>query len=401
MPLAFSQPVDIANVGAEALGVPPLSTNWPNTLPTKADREFARCYDKLRQAELRRNVWAFATRRAILRPIDTGTSTWTPSAYNVATSYTVGQVVSYNGDYYQAQEGVQVGDIPDVAATWLRYFGAVVADPWSLPSGSSAGATSTTNVGGYYAGEIVILPEEWAIGNAYVTNTLIVYNQVLYVAVQNSTGQNPSTTGLVYWSPYIGPASGSTTPSVGPFMYSSFSGGPIVYLSLISVNLSFPGIANWLALGGTITPLQILYPIGAGPVTQLGTPNVFRLPNAYLKEAPTDPKGNLSPWVGGPSYNQEEDYLREGNYIVSNQMSVIMLRFVADVIDVPSMDPMFCEALGTRMGWVCCESITQAADKKQACLGAYNLLIKDARLVNGIETGTVDPCEDEYVMVRL
>lgn len=405
MTLAFSLPIDIANVGAEALGVPPLSTGWPATISTKADREFARCYDKLRQAELRRNVWAFATRRAILRPIDTGTSIWTPPTWSAVTAYTVGQVVVYNGDWYQAQEGVAEGDIPNVAATWLKYFGAVVVDPYFVPAGTSVGATSATNTGGYYAGELVIIPESWSGSFAYTKGTLISYNAnaTIYLATQNGTNQNPSTAGSAYWTPYVGPGSGSNNPSVGPFTYSVFAGGPEIWLSLINTNVVSPlsSTATWLQVLGTLQTLQILYPIGAGPLSQITTPNVFRLPNGYLKEAPTDPKGNFAPWVGGPAYNQEEDYLREGNYIVSSQSSVIMLRFVADLIDVTSMDPMFCEALGNRMGWQCCESITQAADKKASCWGTYKDLVKDARAVNGIETGTVDPAEDEYLMVRL
>ena len=176
------------------------------------------------------------------------------------------------------------------------------------------------------------------------------------------------------------------------------SGMVLMNLSLVVGPFSATG---WLAVNGTLATLQILYPIGSGPLSQATTPNVFRLPNGYLRQAPTDPKGQFAPAVGGPAYNQEEDYLFEGNYIVSSCASLIMLRFVADVIDVMNMDPMFCEGLGQRMGWTMCEAMTQAKDKKDDCAAAYKLIMGEARAVNGIETGTVDPAEDEYLMVRL
>ena len=393
MALAFSLPVDIANVGLEALGVDTITAADFASPVTKGGRESSRCYDKLRVAELRRNVWRFATRRVILRPIDTATCIWTPPAYSAAATYAVGAVTSYNGDYYQAQSGVQVGDIPDTAATWLRYFGPLAIDPFFLQ-------TTQTGSGGYYPGELVIIPEAWAIGNAYLANTLILRTGVLYVSLSGNTGHDPAaSTG--YWTPYVGAP--NTVPSLGPFVYSTFGAGPQVYLSLVSGNTVFPSgsATGWLAVNGTLATLQILYPIGSGPLSQATTPNVFRLPNGYLRQAPTDPKGQFAPAVGGPAYNQEEDYLFEGNYIVSSCTSLIMLRFVADVIDVMNMDPMFCEGLGQRMGWTMCEAMTQAKDKKDDCAAAYKLIMGEARAVNGIETGTVDPAEDEYLMVRL
>jgi hypothetical protein len=397
MTLAFSLPVDIANVGLAALGVNQITAADFAVPVTKGGREASRQYDKLRVAELRRNCWSFATRRAMLRPIDTGTVIWAPPTYNAAAAYVVGQVSVYNGDWYQAQEGVQVGDIPNTAATWLRYFGPATADPFFLPPGSTSGGG-----GGYFPGDIVVVPEAYGSGNTYLANTIVDSAGVLYVSLVGANIGHTPATSPTYWAPYVGPSSGSATPSIGPFVYSAFGAGVVVYLSLVSNNQVFPGAnSSWCPVYGSVLPLQILYPIGTGPASDFSTPNVFRKPNGFLRQAPTDPKAGISPWVGGPVYNEEEDYLFEGNYIISKKSGPIMIRFIADVIDVTSMDPMFCEGLGQRMGWAMCEAVTQAADKKQSCLAAYMLVMAEARAVNGIETGDEEPYEDEYVLVRL
>ena len=62
---------------------------------------------------------------------------------------------------------------------------------------------------------------------------------------------------------------------------------------------------------------------------------------------------------------------------------------------------MFCEGLAARMAQEMCEALTQAQDKLATAKAAYEIAMGEARTVNGIEVGTVDPVEDEYVMARL
>ena len=44
-----------------------------------------------------------------------------------------------------------------------------------------------------------------------------------------------------------------------------------------------------------------------------------------------------------------DDWLWQGQYITSGQFEPLYLRFVADIIDVTSMSPMFCEGLAARI----------------------------------------------------
>ena len=322
--LAYSLPVDIANRALQHCRMARITSLFPPDSNMNA-QEIAFCYDKVRTAELERNCWTFSTREVILRPLDTTTLQWTPTTYSATTTYAVGYVVNYNGDYYQAQPGVAVGDIPDIAATWLRYFGPITYDPFI-----------TTNQP-YYAGEIV-------------------------------------------------------------------SNGGVIYLSLISNNMDTPPTANWLVIGGTGAALSILYPIGSGPGFDPTTRNVFRRPYGFLRQAPSDPK-KLDRYVGGPDYYGADDWLWQGQYITSGQFEPLYLRFVADIIDVTSMSPMFCEGLAARIA----KEVGPTLQPDKALLNAlltrvdqaYKLIMGEARTADGILAGTVDPEEDEYIMCRL
>lgn len=397
MALEFSQPVDIANRALQHLGVDAITAASFQTPDSKGARECARCYDKLRGSELRRNLWRFATRRVILRAVDPATFFWTPNAYSAVTTYVFGDVVAYGGDYYQAQVGVQTGEIPDIASSWLKYFGQIACDPFDTSGGTS-----------YFAGEIVVVPEQWQVGNAYAANTIIARTSgatLLYVSLSANTGHDPATS-PTYWQPFA--VTSQNTPPNGPYVYSDFNGGAIVWISMFTQTgitpqnpPAMPAAPAWLAVRGAVTGLQIIYPLGTGPGWEVTTNNIFRLPYGYLRKCPTNPKGQLRPPVGGPAYNAEDDYLTEGNYINSAQPGPILLRFVADVIDVTAMDDMFCEGLAARMAQEMCEALTQAQDKLATAKAAYEIAMGEARTVNGIEVGTVDPVEDEYVMARL
>src|SRR5216684_2721218 len=86
----FTTPVDVANRALQGIGVPRIT----NFTATKAGLETGFAIDMLRQAELRRSVWTFATRRAVLRPIVNTTQNVSFLLYNAATTYAVGDVVS-------------------------------------------------------------------------------------------------------------------------------------------------------------------------------------------------------------------------------------------------------------------------------------------------------------------
>jgi hypothetical protein len=66
----YQTSVDIANRALQHVGGKRIVTLADDSVNASA---VSFCYDKLREAELRRNVWVFSIRKAALRPVDTNT----------------------------------------------------------------------------------------------------------------------------------------------------------------------------------------------------------------------------------------------------------------------------------------------------------------------------------------
>ena len=77
--MSFLTPIDIANRALQHVGASRIDPTLGFTEISKNAQEISFCYDKLRRAELRRNVWRFAIRSAVLRPIDTTTLMLVPA----------------------------------------------------------------------------------------------------------------------------------------------------------------------------------------------------------------------------------------------------------------------------------------------------------------------------------
>src|SRR4051812_5428279 len=92
--VAFLSPVDIANRALQHCGASRIDVGQGFAEDSKNASETAFCYDKLRRAELRRNLWRFATKRAIIRAIDADTMILAPAMWVESTTYFVGSVVS-------------------------------------------------------------------------------------------------------------------------------------------------------------------------------------------------------------------------------------------------------------------------------------------------------------------
>lgn len=322
----FQTSIDIANRALQHCGSARMTAF---TDDSKRAQAVAFCYDKLREAELRRNVWSFAVRKAALRPVDPATTLLVPEPYNPANTYARGALVALGGLNWESTAPNNMGQTPGLDAS-----------AWEL-----------------YAGPLSI--------RAFLTDTTGTISDVAYFSAE-----------LV-----------------------SLAG--VVYRSLVSSNKDIPPSANWLTLGPVSAPLTFLYPVGAGPSTQMDTRNVFLLPDAYLRQAPQDPKaGNIS-FLGAPGGNAVDDWNMENGMIVSATTTLIVLRFVASVTKVPTMDPMFCEGLGARIGLEVCEEVTQSAEKLQTIGAAYKTFMSEARTVNGIEEGPVESPEDDWITCRI
>lgn len=142
----------VANRACQRVGCLRIADGALFTEDSKQANEIKACYDILRRAELRRNIWRFSVRRAPLRPVDTTTQIFTPAAWSAVTSYGQAAIVLSNGTWYSSLVAANLNNTPsDDSTFWTRYFGPSTATPWD--------ATIA-----YYAGEIV-----WIAATAYLS----------------------------------------------------------------------------------------------------------------------------------------------------------------------------------------------------------------------------------------
>lgn len=433
----FQTPVDVANSALQKIGQPRIVTF---TDDDKGAKETAFVYDKVRRAELQRNIWRFSTRIVALRAIDATVLNFVPGVYSATATYLYGSIISYNGNIWQAYGGqVPAGQQPDISpAYWDLYFGPMTVVPWSYLSNElgpglwsstetyDAGNTvvgsdgyvyeslidgnvshnpvgdlgvhwlqeqlSTSNGNGYYAGELVYL-------QSGITVTV-------YLSLINGNAVSPGA--VPAWN-------ASTTYNKGDTVTQAAT----VYQSVIDLNLdntppsaqweAVPGIQpdqmvgqTWMKLGlATLQSMKIVYPIGSGPGTQSTTRNAFQLPNGYLKEAPQDPKAGQISFLGAPSNTTINDWIFSGNYITSSDTNVILLRFAADITVVTAMTAMFCEGLACRIATEVCEAMTQSTAKLGSIASMYKSFMGEARMANAIENSSEEPPVDDWIACRI
>lgn len=388
--MAYRLPVDIANRALYHLGKPNIASFTDMSDEAHA---IGQLYDNLRLDEMARNLWKFATRRTILRSASIDSVLWTPPTWAAGT-YSVGSVVSYtpgNGPYqgfasYWQTKAAKTGSnttTPDNDADWQHYTGPLAFDLYD---------SDTT----YFAGEIALVPAAWGVGTTYAANAVVRSSTTWYVSLAGSNTGN-AVTDTTWWTPWAagGRTSGDWGLTAGetpiPLTYPGSYG---VYLSLYNGNADNPVSATgtWLSLAGTVAAVNIVHPADSR------APNIFRLPNGFLKRAPTDPKGNQVPYLGAASGVPPEDWTPEGDYLVSGDTGPMLLRFVADVTDVAAMDVQFCEGLAARIAVELAPPDDPKAQRKAE--RAYSRAMMTARISNAIEVGPISPVECRYITVR-
>jgi hypothetical protein len=131
--MPFLTSTDIANRGLQLIGVPRVASISPVPDQSKPAVEAAFCYGKLKRSELRRVVWTFATRRALMRPVVSTTMALVPPAYSSATTYAAGQIVSdTSGVWWISLVAGNIGNaLADTSAVWQLYTGQQVAQVYS------------------------------------------------------------------------------------------------------------------------------------------------------------------------------------------------------------------------------------------------------------------------------
>ena len=319
------------------------------------------------------------------------------AAWASGTTYPAGQGVIYtDGKWYASLVAGNLANPPSSSPTKWALMPTLVLQSLQVPAPNSTVTPPT-----------IISPTpvaEWSITQTYGIGSFVQFNGDQYVAIAgNNTGNFPNVPFSAFWAMITAGTlyqslvdlNLGNSPSVSPAVWAtSFVQGG--------------GNSQWLQIGGASFPsgvalaqFRIRYPIGAGPASQTNTRNVFHLPAGFMRKAPTDPKAGVWPFLGSPAGPWPEDWEFEGAYIVSHEISPIMLRFIADVVDVSTMHPMFCEGLAARIAVEVCEKLTQSTAKVQLIEAQYEKFMGQARLQNAILIGSEEPPMDDYIACRL
>lgn len=427
----FSTAIDISNRALDHVGQDPISAL---TDDSKRAAICGRVYDKLRRAELRRNLWRFATKRAILRAIGATTMLLRPALWGSTTTYFVGSIVAdENGQLWESLVPDNLGNQPETSMTWGEYFGPLTVSLYDSTTAYFSGELVYTTAGtGTYRvyrslqnsnDDNPATATAWDATVTYSKDQVVTRSSVAYLSlIDFNINNNPASAPALWDSGTTYGAAASVGASDG-VIYTSIAGSNIgndpvtdggvhwtntgVLNPWTTVFVGGTGSLNWLQIGGAEFPrgvslasLNVIYPIGAGPSTQSSTRNAYRLPSGFLRATSQDPKAGAQTALGAATGLLYNDWLFEGNYIVTSEIGPIMLRFVADTTDVQTFDDMFCEGLAARMGMEICEPLTQSTDKVKLCSNIYAEHMGTARTVNGIEIGAEEPPMDDYLAVR-
>src|SRR5262245_12856479 len=317
----YLTPIDIANRACDHCGVDLLDPVLGFADGQRESARIAPVYNKLRQAELRRNVWRFATREAAIRALDTNTLLLSPALWVSTTAYFVGSVVSdENGYLWISRIRNNIGSQPQVSqGAWEPYFGPLTVMLYDSSLSYFAGELVYTFAGdGTFNTYLSLangnavhpaLPNEWQAATVFFKNQVVrqfpawsgavtytqgqgvVRNSLRYASLQNGNLNHDPATSPTFWAlmptlilqsqsvpittmvlpPSSSPileSSQSTTYALGSFVM--FNG--IEYVSLQNNNTgNFPNAAAstfWIVVSnGTLYMSLIDLNLGNDPTT--------------------------------------------------------------------------------------------------------------------------------------
>lgn len=251
--MSFQTQVDIANLALQFLGLPRISTTLGFTENSQRAQEMAAAYGKLKRAELRRTVFPWAIKRAVIRPMDTNTMIMTPTLWDSQVTYFQGSVVAdASGFLWYSRIRNNLGNDPqNTPWAWDAYFGPL-----------TVGLYNSTNF--YFAGELVYT----AAGDG-------TYN--VYQSSVSGNGLDPSlsnqwSSDATYFMDNVVQVfaawSSGTTYSKGQSV--QYTDGNI-YTSLVNSNLNnIP--ANTINTDWALMPILQLIPTTTGAAPGVGQP---------------------------------------------------------------------------------------------------------------------------------
>ena len=363
----------------------------------------------------------------------------------VGTTYAQGNGVLYtDGNVYVSLTNSNVGNAPSSSASnWQLMPFLQLATPVVPSTGTQPTFSPTTSP-----------ISEWSNSAGYSIGSFVIFNATVYMSLaNNNTANYPNASGSTSWiavsngatymslidfnignDPANSPAlwlisttyaSGAKVCGSDGIIYTSNSNGNLGHDPTLDATHTFwtntgtlcpwttvftlgSGNEYWIQIGGTAFPsgvalqtLDIVWPVGAGPLSQSTTRNVFRLPANFLRKAPRDSKAGIFSPLGAPGNLNADDWEFRGNYITSWEATAIMFPFVADMQDVSDFDSMFCEGLACRCALAVVESLTNSTAKNQMIAGEYQKFMNEARLSNAILIGSEEPALDDWIACRV
>lgn len=270
---AFQIPADIGNRAAQHCGQQRMGSLGFNEI-SKVAQETGSVYEKLKAAELERNVWTFATRKCVLRPIDTNTMLLMPTLWSSGTTYFLGAlVVDQFGAIWESLIPSNFNNNPlnQPNSQWGLYFGPLTVMAYD----------STTT---YFSGELVYtapgdgtynvfrslmnsnaldpsLPNQWSKQTIYMRNNVVMVYPAYSAVTTYAAGQTVvDVNGNTFSSLVAGNL--NNTPAISPAQWAQM---PVVIIASLPVP--------------SATPLS---PASTSPIVEWRIGNVYNLGNFVL-----------------------------------------------------------------------------------------------------------------------
>lgn len=95
------------------------------------------------------------------------------------------------------------------------------------------------------------------------------------------------------------------------------------------------------------------------------------------------------------------DWFIEGGKILTNNGTILNLRYIYDIEDTTAFDPCFEEVLSVAIAKAIVEPMTNSANKNAVLQNEYKNTVADARRANAFETIPVDGVDDSLWLVRI
>jgi hypothetical protein len=223
----FQNPVDIGNRALDHCGADAMDQTAGFTEQSQRARLVARTYGKLRRAELRENVWTFATRRTALRSIDSNTVVLAPTLWSSAVTYFVGSiVVDASGTIWESVLRDNLNNQQQNTPAWVPYFGPMTAALYDSGNVYFAGELVYTAAGdgtvNIYKALIdnpihPALPNLWSTNTTYMTDQVVVVFPAYASGTTYAAGQSVTGTDGNIYSSLVGGNLGHTPQSAPTF----------------------------------------------------------------------------------------------------------------------------------------------------------------------------------------